>query len=134
VTVTSGRNAFWFVITGANTLTAAPAPGRTATEAGRKAGTRRGYQRVGTDRHQSKLAQGVIVDSGQVLFNIIMGAAAFFGGWILNNISRTIERLDKDVRNLPHMYVTRADYRADIDEIKAMLNRINDKLDEKADK
>jgi hypothetical protein len=32
------------------------------------------------------------------------------------------------------MYVTRADYRADIDEIKAMLNRINDKLDEKADK
>jgi hypothetical protein len=69
-----------------------------------------------------------------VLFNIIMGAAAFFGGWILNNISRTIERLDKDVRNLPHMYVTRVDYRADIDEIKAMLNRINDKLDEKADK
>lgn len=74
------------------------------------------------------------MDSGQALFNIIMGAAAFFGGWILNNISRTIERLDKDVRGLPHMYVTRADYRADIDEIKAMLNRINDKLDAKADK
>ena len=69
-----------------------------------------------------------------MLFNIIIGVAAFFGGWILNNISRTIERLDKDVRGLPHMYVTRADYRADIDEIKAMLNRINDKLDEKADK
>ena len=69
-----------------------------------------------------------------MLFNIIIGVAAFFGGWILNNISRTIERLDKDVRNLPHMYVTRVDYRADIDEIKAMLNRINDKLDEKADK
>lgn len=69
-----------------------------------------------------------------MLFNIIMGAAAFFGGWILNNISRTIERLDKDVRNLPHMYVTRVDYRADIDEIKGMLNRIADKLDEKADK
>jgi hypothetical protein len=30
--------------------------------------------------------------------------------------------------------VTRADYRADIEEIKAMLNRINDKLDAKADK
>lgn len=69
-----------------------------------------------------------------MLFNIIIGVAAFFGGWILNNISRTIERLDKDVRNLPHMYVTRADYRADIDEIKGMLNRIADKLDEKADK
>ena len=31
-------------------------------------------------------------------------------------------------------YVTRADYRADIDEIKSMLMRINDKLDDKADK
>jgi hypothetical protein len=31
-------------------------------------------------------------------------------------------------------YVTRADYRADIEEIKAMLMRINDKLDAKADK
>jgi hypothetical protein len=30
--------------------------------------------------------------------------------------------------------VTRADYRADIDEIKTMLMRINDKLDDKADK
>lgn len=69
-----------------------------------------------------------------MLFNIIIGVAAFFGGWILNNISRTIERLDKDVRNMPHTYVTRADYRADIDEIKGMLNRISDKLDAKADK
>ena len=74
------------------------------------------------------------MDSGQMLFNIIIGVAAFFGGWILNNISRTIERLDKDVRNMPHTYVTRADYRADIDEIKGMLNRISDKLDEKVDK
>jgi len=57
-----------------------------------------------------------------------------FGGWILNNISRSIERLDKDVRNMPLTYVTRADYRADIDEIKTMLMRINDKLDAKADK
>jgi hypothetical protein len=57
-----------------------------------------------------------------------------FGGWILNNISRSIERLDRDVRALPLVYVTRADYRADIDEIKTMLMRINDKLDAKADK
>jgi len=52
----------------------------------------------------------------------------------LNNISRSIERLDKDVRAMPLTYVTRADYRADIDEIKSMLMRINDKLDDKADK
>ena len=74
------------------------------------------------------------MDDGQILFNIIIGIAGVFGGWILNNISRSIERLDKDVRQMPLTYVTRADYRADIEEIKSMLNRINDKLDAKADK
>lgn len=74
------------------------------------------------------------MNDGQILFNIAVGIAGLFGGWILNNISRSIERLDKDVRNMPLTYVTRVDYRADIDEIKAMLMRINDKLDDKADK
>ena len=73
-------------------------------------------------------------EQGQVLFNVLVGVAGMFGGWILNNISRSIERLDKDVRAMPLTYVTRVDYRADIDEIKAMLMRINDKLDDKADK
>lgn len=75
-----------------------------------------------------------VMEDGQILFNIIIGIAGLFGGWILNNISRSIERLDKDVRTMPLTYVTRADYRSDIDEIKAMLMRINDKLDAKADK
>jgi hypothetical protein len=74
------------------------------------------------------------MEDGQILFNIVVGVAGMFGGWILNNISRSIERLDKDVRAMPLTYVTRADYRADIDEIKAMLMRINDKLDDKEDK
>jgi hypothetical protein len=70
----------------------------------------------------------------QVLFNIIVGVAAFFGGWSLNQITRSLERLDKDVRNMPLTYVTRADYRTDIDEIKGMLGKIFDKLDDKVDK
>lgn len=74
------------------------------------------------------------MEDGQVFFNLAVGIAGMFGGWILNNISRSIERLDKDVRAMPLTYVTRVDYRADIDEIKAMLMRINDKLDDKADK
>ncbi len=73
-------------------------------------------------------------EQGQVLFNVLVGVAGMFGGWILNNISRSIERLDKDVRAMPLTYVTRVDYRADIDEIKSMLMRINDKLDAKEDK
>ena len=71
---------------------------------------------------------------GQMIFNFLVALAGFLGGWILNNISRSIEVLDRDVRNMPLTYVTRVDYRADIEEIKMMLNRINDKLDEKADK
>jgi hypothetical protein len=70
----------------------------------------------------------------QVLFNIIVGIAGMFGGWILNNISRSIERLDRDVRQMPLTYVTQSSYQRDIDEVKGMLRLIFDKLDDKADK
>jgi hypothetical protein len=70
----------------------------------------------------------------QVLFNIVVGVAAFFGGWSLNQITRSIERLDKDVRNMPLTYVTQTTYQRDIDDIKNMLSKIFDKLDEKVDK
>ncbi len=71
---------------------------------------------------------------GQMLFNIVVGLAAFFGGWTLNSISRTLERLDQDVRDMPHMYVNREDYRTDIHEIKGMLGKIFDRFEGKADK
>lgn len=71
---------------------------------------------------------------GQMVFNMLVAVAGFLGGWILNNISRSIAVLDRDVRQMPLTYVTRVDYRADIEEVKTMLNRISDKLDGKADK
>ena len=71
---------------------------------------------------------------GQMLFNIVVGLAAFFGGWTLNSISRTLERLDQDVRDMPLMYVNREDYRTDSHEIKGMLGKIFDRLEGKADK
>ena len=70
----------------------------------------------------------------QQLFNIALGLAAFLGGWVLNNITKAIERLDLDVRALPTTYVSKDDYRRDIDDIKEMLAKIFDKLDTKADK
>lgn len=70
----------------------------------------------------------------QLLFNIIIGLAAFFGGWVLNNITKAIERLDYDIRNLPHDYVSKEDYHRDIDEIKDICKQIFAKLDNKADK
>jgi hypothetical protein len=78
------------------------------------------------------------VDDVQVLFNIILGVAAFLGGWVVNNLTRTIERLDKDIRELPHVYVRREDYRDDIDYIRKTLddifNLINQLSSTKADK
>ena len=70
----------------------------------------------------------------QLLFNAALGLAAFFGGWVLNNITKAIERLDSDVRNMPHSYVNKDDYRNDIKEIKDMLGKIFDRLETKADK
>jgi hypothetical protein len=78
------------------------------------------------------------VDDMQVLFNIVLGVAAFLGGWMVNNLTRSIERLDKDVRNLPHMYVRREDYKDDIEYIRKTLddifNLINQLSSTKADK
>jgi hypothetical protein len=70
----------------------------------------------------------------QDFFNIVVGVAAFFGGWVLNSITKAIERLDEDVRDMPHTYVTKEDYHRDIDEIKAICKQIFNKLDGKADK
>ena len=70
----------------------------------------------------------------QTLFNISVTLAGFLGGWILNSIYQSIRVLDKDVRNMPHHYVSKDDYRTDIGEVKQMLARIFDKLEAKADK
>jgi hypothetical protein len=70
----------------------------------------------------------------QVLFNIAVAIAGFFGGWVLNNIHRSIDRLDTDVRAMPHTYVTREDYKDDMRDVKEMLSKIFEKLDHKQDK
>ena len=70
----------------------------------------------------------------QVLFNIAVAIAGFFGGWTLNRIYIAIDRLDGDVRNMPHNYISKDDYKADIREMREMLGKIFDKLDNKAEK
>jgi hypothetical protein len=71
---------------------------------------------------------------GQSLFNLVVGIAAFFGGWTLNNITRMLNRIDEDIREIPHIYVSKDDYKTDIAEIKGMLGKIFDRLENKADK
>lgn len=70
----------------------------------------------------------------QTLFNFAITTAAFFGGWTLNRIYSAIDRLDKDVRDLPHVYVSKDDYREDVREIKELLGAIFKRLEHKADK
>jgi hypothetical protein len=70
----------------------------------------------------------------QMAFNVLVGLVAFFGGWVLNNITKTLDRLDTDVRNFPKNYVVKEDYRRDIDELKSICHQIFDRLDNKADK
>ncbi len=70
----------------------------------------------------------------QVLFNITVGLSGVLGGWMLNNITRSINMLDRDVREMPKVYLTKEDYHRDIDEIKDICKQIFAKLDNKADK
>ena len=70
----------------------------------------------------------------QVLFNGAVVVASFFGGWTLNTITKSIERLDSDVRAMPMNYVSRVDYREDIRELKDIMNKVFDRLENKVDK
>jgi len=70
----------------------------------------------------------------QYIFNSVVTLAAFLGGWILNNITRAIERLDADARDIPRDYVAKEDYRRDVDELKDICKRIFERLDQQADR
>lgn len=70
----------------------------------------------------------------QQLFNLVVSVAGFLAVYVINNLTRQIQRLEDELRTLPHDYVQKDDYRNDIKEVKQILNQIFDKLDNKADK
>ena len=70
----------------------------------------------------------------QFLINILFATAGAAFGWILNIISRSIVRIEDRISEMPMVYVNRDDYRSDITEIKAMLGKIFDRLEQKADR
>ena len=70
----------------------------------------------------------------QFVINVLFAIAGAFGGWILNSISRSIIKIEDRIADMPLQYVTKDDYKADIAEIKGMLGRIFDRLDQKVDK
>jgi uncharacterized membrane protein YhiD involved in acid resistance len=70
----------------------------------------------------------------QQLFNLVVSVAGFLAIYVINNLTRTIQRLEDKVNELPHSYVQKDDYRNDIKEVKEILKQIFDKLDSKQDK
>ncbi len=81
----------------------------------------------------------------QVLFNIAFTVAGILGGWVLNRIYVSIDKLDNDVRAMPHTYVAKDDFKNAITDIKTdirsgfaqidnTLATIFDRLNDKADK
>lgn len=74
----------------------------------------------------------------QEIFNIIGGTALAAIGWFARELWTAVQDLKRDLgmlrEELPKTYVTRNDYKDDIRELKEMLARIFDRLDDKADK
>jgi hypothetical protein len=53
---------------------------------------------------------------------------------VLNNITKSLNRLEDRLEDVHVRYVIKDDYRRDIDELKDICKQIFDKLDKKADK
>ena len=70
----------------------------------------------------------------QQLFNVIVAVAGFLAVYVINTMTRAIQKLEDKVNEIPKEYVVKDDYRSDIAEIKEILKQIFDKLDNKADK
>lgn len=74
----------------------------------------------------------------QQLFNLVVCIAGFLGAFvfyqIMQRLQRNEDKLGELERSLPHDYVQKDDYRADIKEVKDILRQIFDKLDNKQDK
>ena len=68
----------------------------------------------------------------------VYNAILLVGGYLLRTLWEAVQELKSDLaklrEELPKDYVARDDYRADVKELKEMLQRLFDKIDGKADK
>ena len=76
--------------------------------------------------------------NSQDLINLAFGAAASVLGWFARELWAAVKEMKADLaklrEELPRTYVVRDDYKDDIREIKEMLTKLFDRLDNKADK
>jgi|TARA_R110000822_G_scaffold76060_1_gene182906 hypothetical protein len=74
----------------------------------------------------------------QHLINMFLGIGMTVVGWFARELWGAVKELKADLaalrEDLPKEYVAKDDYREDIREIKALLAKIFEKLENKADK
>ncbi len=74
----------------------------------------------------------------QDLYNIIVGVCGAAVGWMLKVVWESVRALQTDMKEIEKelrtKYVTKDDYRVDIQELKDMVRAIFDRLERKADK
>ena len=70
----------------------------------------------------------------QQTINLILGACMAVAGWFARELWTAVQELKNDLSKLPTIYVARLDYKEDMREVKEMLSKIFDKLDNKVDK
>ena len=76
--------------------------------------------------------------SVDTLVQLFGGAALLVGGWFMREIWSAVQKLKEDIvileKELPIQYVQKEDYKVDISRILETLNKIYEKLDNKADR
>ena len=74
----------------------------------------------------------------QSLINIVIGTVLSVLGWFARQLWDAVQDLKRDVKSievdLPTFYVRKEDLESRLDRLEAVLNRIFEKLDHKADK
>ena len=74
----------------------------------------------------------------QTLINLALGTVSTGVGWFARELWTAVKELKADLaklrEELPKTYVTRDDFREDMREVKDMLGKIFDRLDNKDDK
>ena len=70
----------------------------------------------------------------QQTINLILGACMAVAGWFARALWTAVQELKNDLSKMPTIYVVRQDYKEDMREIKEMLSKIFDRLENKADK
>ena len=80
----------------------------------------------------------MIVVEPQSLINLAGGAIIGVIGWFARSLYAAVEQLRKDVHQievaLPKSYVAKEDWHESLKKIESMLEKIFDRLDQKADK